>query len=165
MRSTRSPNKTSMPLALKDLHATRRGYSPNWVHNCQNGKIGRLGRPSRVGNLGALVAPSLDSPPLVSPLIPCLGIWLAVTLEPSANLVPSESPASGRHGFAMWGHDAKIIKFGVIPTAGSLGQGKANGSQERRQDLGPKSKCTTRDWVRASRGHRDLGPPLDHTGG
>ena len=51
-----------MPLARKDLHATRRGDGPNWVHNCQNGKIGRLGRPSRVGNLGDLVAPSLVSP-------------------------------------------------------------------------------------------------------
>ena len=28
-----------MPLALKDLHATRRGDNPNWVHKCQNGKI------------------------------------------------------------------------------------------------------------------------------
>ena len=36
----------------------------------------------------------------------------------------------------MWGHDAKITKIGVIPTRGSPGQGKANGSQGRRQDLG-----------------------------
>ena len=50
-----------MRLALGDLHATRRGENPNWVHNCQNGKIGRLGRPSRVGNLGDIDAPSLDS--------------------------------------------------------------------------------------------------------
>ena len=28
-----------MPLALKDLHATRRGDDPNWVHKCKNGKI------------------------------------------------------------------------------------------------------------------------------
>ena len=35
----------------------------------------------------------------------------------------------------MWGHDAKITKIGVIPTRGSPGQGKANGSQGRRQDL------------------------------
>ena len=53
---------------------------PNWVHRCQNGKIGRLGRPSLVGGLGDLVAPSFDSRPLISPLVPCLGIWLAVTL-------------------------------------------------------------------------------------
>ena len=65
------------------------------------------------------------------------------SLEPSPNLAPSESPASGRHGFAMWGHDAKIIKIGVIPTGGLLGQGKANGSHDRRQDLGPISECTT----------------------
>ena len=71
---------TPMVLALKDLHATRRGDNPNWVHNCQNGKIGRLGRPARVGNVGDLVAPSLDSRPLISPLVPCPGLWLAVTL-------------------------------------------------------------------------------------
>ena len=51
-----------------------------WGHNYQNGKIGRLGRPSRVGNLGDIDAPSLDSQPLISPLVPCPGLWLAVTL-------------------------------------------------------------------------------------
>ena len=65
------------------------------------------------------------------------------SLEPSPNLVPSEAPASGHHGFAKWGHDAKITKIGVIPTGDSPDQGKANGSQDRRQDLGPISKCTT----------------------
>ena len=69
-----------MYLALKDLHGPRHGDDPNWVHECQNGKIGRPGQPSWVGNLGALVAPSLDSLALISPLVPCLGIWLAVTL-------------------------------------------------------------------------------------
>ena len=44
-----------------------------------------------------------------------------------------------------WGHDAKITKIGVIPTRGSPGQGKANGSQDRRQDLGRFSECTT--WI------------------
>ena len=58
------------------------------------------------------------------------------SLEPSPNLVPSEVPASGQHGFVKWGHDAKITKIGVIATRGSPGQGKANGSQVRRQDLG-----------------------------
>ena len=57
------------------------------------------------------------------------------SLEPSANLVPSEVRASGQHRFVKWGHDAKITKIGVIPTRGSPGQGKANGSQVRRQDL------------------------------
>ena len=51
-----------------------------WGHDCQNGKIGRLGRPSRVGNLGDIDAPSHDSQPLISPLVPCPGLWLAVTL-------------------------------------------------------------------------------------
>ena len=31
--------ETPMPLALKDLHATRRGDDPNWVRKCQNCKI------------------------------------------------------------------------------------------------------------------------------
>ena len=78
--------KTSVPLALEDFHATRRGDSPNWIHNCQNGEIGRLLRPSRVGNVGEFVAPSLDSRPLISPLVPCPGLWLAVTL--AANCSP-----------------------------------------------------------------------------
>ena len=64
-------------------------------------------------------------------------------LEPSPNLVPSEVPASWHHGFVKWGHDAKITKIGVIPTRGSPGQGKANGPQGRRQDLGLISECTT----------------------
>ena len=63
----------------------------------------------------------------------------------STQLVPSEIPASGHHGFVKWGHDAKITKIGVIPTRGSPGQGKANGSQVRRQDLGLISECTT--WI------------------
>ena len=64
-------------------------------------------------------------------------------LEPSPNLVPSGITASGRHGFAKWGHDAEITEIGVIPTDDSSGQGKANGSQDGRQDLGPTSECTT----------------------
>ena len=50
------------------------------------------------------------------------------SLETSPNSVPSEVPASGRHGFVKWGHDANITKIGVTPTRGSPGQGKANGS-------------------------------------
>ena len=87
------------------------------------------------------------------------------SLEPSANLVPSEVAASGHHGFVKWGHDAKITKIGTILTRGSPGQSKANGSQDRRQDLGLLSECTTCNWVRAPHGHTDMGPPIDHTGG
>ena len=65
----------------------------------------------------------------------------------------------------MWGHDAKIIKIGVIPTGGSPGQGKTNRSQDRRQDLGPISKCITSNYVRDLHGQRDIGAPIDHTGG
>ena len=64
------------------------------------------------------------------------------SLDPSPNLVPSEVPASGHHGFVKWGHDTKITKIGVIPTRGSPGRGKANGSQGRRQDLRLISECT-----------------------
>ena len=67
------------------------------------------------------------------------------SMEPSPNLVPSEVPASGPHGFVKWGHDAKITKIFVIPTRCSPGQGKANGSQVRRQDLGLISECST--WI------------------
>ena len=56
------------------------------------------------------------------------------SLEPSPNLVPSELPAAGHHGFVKWGHDARITKIGVIPTRDFPGQGKANDSQDRRQN-------------------------------
>ena len=62
--------------------------------------------------------------------------------EPPPNPVPSEVPASGHHGFRKWGHDAKVTKIGIILTRGSPGQGKANGSQDRRQDIGLISECT-----------------------
>ena len=65
------------------------------------------------------------------------------SLEPSPNLVPSEVPASGHHVFVKWGHDAKITKIGLIPKRGLPGQGRANGSQGRRQDLGLISESTT----------------------
>ena len=51
--------------------------------------------------------------------------------------------ARGHHGFVKWGHDAKVTKIGIILTRGSPGQGKANGSQDRKQDLGLISECTT----------------------
>ena len=78
MRFTGSPTKTHMYLVPKDLHGPRRGDDPTWVQNLENGKIGRLGRPSRVGSPGDLVALSLDSRPLIPPLVSCPGLWLAV---------------------------------------------------------------------------------------
>ena len=65
------------------------------------------------------------------------------SLDPSPNLASSEVPASGHHRFVKWGHEAKTTEIGVIPTRGSPGQGSANGSQDRRQDLGPISEWTT----------------------
>ena len=71
------------------------------------------------------------------------------SLELSPNLVSSEVTASGHHGFVKWGHDAKITKIGIIFTRRLPGQGKANGSQDRRRNLGPLSECTTLNWVQA----------------
>ena len=62
-------------------------------------------------------------------------------LETSPNLAPPEVLASGRQGFAMSGHDAKVIKIEVIFTAGSLSQGKANSSQDRKQNLRLLPRC------------------------
>ena len=70
-----SPNLVPSEVPASGHH----GFA-KWGHDCQNGKIGRLGRPSRVGNLDDIDAPSLDSPPLISPLVPFPGLWLAVTL-------------------------------------------------------------------------------------
>ena len=70
-----SPN-----LAPSEVPASGHHRFVTWGHDCQNGKIGRLRRPSRVGNLGDVDAPSLDSQPLISPLVPCPGLSLAVTL-------------------------------------------------------------------------------------
>ena len=44
------------------------------------GKIGHLGWPTRVGICGDLVKRSPDSQALISPLVPCIGVCLAVTL-------------------------------------------------------------------------------------
>ena len=102
-----------------------------------------------------LFQPKLILAPKTPKLTPCLDLpevgTRQLTLCPSStnssdpptNLVPSEVPASGHHGSVKWGHDAKVTKIGVIPTRDSPGQGKANGSQDRRQDLGPISECTT----------------------
>ena len=110
------------------------------------------------------LTPRLDPPEEgTTQLTPCPSS--TNSLEPSPNLVPSEVPASGHHVFVKWGHDAKITKIGIILTRGSPGQGKANDSQDSRQNLGPLFECTTWNWVRASHGHRDMGPPIDHTGG
>ena len=103
MRSTGSPTETHMYLALKDLHGPRRGDDLNRVHKCQNGKIGRLGRPSRVGNLGYIDAPSLDSQPLISPLVPRPGLWLAVTLA---------ACCSSRGGTRGWGRKKHAVQRG-----------------------------------------------------
>ena len=80
------------------------------------------------------LTPRLDRPEVGTRQL-TLCPWSMNSLEPSPNLVPSEVPASGHHGFVKWGHDARLSKIGVIPTRGSPGQGKANGSQDGRQYL------------------------------
>ena len=96
----------------------------------------------KLARISPKLTPRLD-PPGVGTRQPTLCPSSTNCLEPSPNLVPSEVPASGQHGFVKWGHDAKITKVGVIPTRGSPGQGKANGSQVRRQDLRLLSECKT----------------------
>ena len=88
-----------MYLALKDLHGPRRGDDPNWVDKCQNGKIGRFGRPARVGNLGNLVAPRLDSQPLIEAgsdprghLWVTWGVCLWAGKPPLADIILSHPP-------------------------------------------------------------------------
>ena len=100
MPSTGSPTDTHTYLALEKLHDARHDDDRNWVHNCQNG---HLGRPSWVGSLGDLVAPSLDSPPLISPLVPCRGIWLAVTLA---------AYSSPRGRSRAWGRKQRAVQRG-----------------------------------------------------
>ena len=72
--------ETSPNLVPSEVPASGHHGFVKWGHNCQNSKIGRLGRLSRVGNLGDFVAPSVDSRTLISPLVPCPGLSLAVTL-------------------------------------------------------------------------------------
>ena len=70
-----SPN-----LVPSEVPASGRPWFAKWGQDAQNGKIDRLGQPSRVGNLGDIDALSLDSQHLISPLVPCPGLSLAVTL-------------------------------------------------------------------------------------
>ena len=43
-------------------------------------EMGHLEWLTRVGIPGDLFTPSLDSRDLISPLVPCIGVWLAVTV-------------------------------------------------------------------------------------
>ena len=47
---------------------------------CRIGKISHVGWLSRVGFRGDPIKPSLDSRACISPLVPCIEVWLAVTL-------------------------------------------------------------------------------------
>ena len=85
-----------------------------------------------------------------------------IFLEPSPNLAPSQSPASGRQGFAMWGHDAKITKIGVIPAGDSPGQGKANDSQptpEGQESIAQRATTQAHQHSTAQAEHRKRNDP------
>ena len=48
--------------------------------DAETGKIGHFVRATRVGFRGDLAELTLNSWDLISPLVPCIGLWLAVTL-------------------------------------------------------------------------------------
>ena len=90
--ASKSPKLTPRPdppevgtrqLTLCASHTNSLEPSPNLVPSevPASGHQGFVtwGRPSRVGNLGDIDAPSLDSQPFISPLVPCSGLSLAVT--------------------------------------------------------------------------------------
>ena len=132
----------------QELVAENGLFQPKLILAQKTPKLTPRQDPPEVGTRHLTLCPSSTNPP-----------------KPSANLVPSEIPASGHHGYVKWGHDAKITKIGVIPTRGPPSLGTANGSKDRSKDLGLMSGCTTWNWVRALCGHRDRRPPVDHTGG
>ena len=51
-----------------------------WNQDAKIGKFANLGWPARVGICGDLVWLTLDSQALIFPLVPCIGVWLPVTL-------------------------------------------------------------------------------------
>ena len=129
--STAGPNSTlskryGPAIVAQELVAENGLFQPKLILTQKSPKLTSRLDPPEVGTRQLSLCPSSTN-----------------SLEPPPNLVPSEVPASGQHGFVKWGHDAKIIKIGVIPTRGSPVQGKANDPQVRRQDLGLISECTT----------------------
>ena len=124
---TAGPNSSlSSAIITQELVAENGLFQPKLILTQKSPKLTPRPDPPEVGTRQLTLCPSCTN-----------------CLEPSPNLVPPEVPASGHHGFVKWGCDAKISKTGVIPTRGPPGQGKANGSQDRRLDLGPTSECTT----------------------
>ena len=143
MPSTGSPTKTHMYLALKDLHGPRRGDDPNWVHNCQNGKMGRLGRPVRVGNLGDLPPPrpreepERDLPPRPSrrlPQGPRRTSEPAPTRQNAAQITPGEG-GRARTG-VVWGATPPIYSTTPVTTALLPAQGRQRDGT-RQSDIRP----------------------------
>ena len=51
-----------------------------WGEEAKTGEIGHLRWPASVDFRGDLVKPTGDSQALKSPLVLCIGVWLAVTL-------------------------------------------------------------------------------------
>ena len=78
--SSRNSLNALCSLVPLDSLASWRHRVATWGQDANVGKIGHLGWPAMVGIRGDLVKPSLDSRALISPLVPCIGVWLAVTL-------------------------------------------------------------------------------------
>ena len=118
-----------MTLVLRDLHATRRGDNPNWVHACQNGKIDRLGRPSRVETLAILTRQALIHNPRYPPWSQALGYgllshWLLTVHRGEDHTDGAESNMrckAGDHGshqklnHSKWARGANTKLNGVQP--------------------------------------------------
>ena len=130
------------PLAAGPNSTLSQRYGPAFITQelvAENG----LFQPKRQSTQKSPKLTPCPDPPEVGTRQLTLCLSSTNSLESSPNLVPSDVSASGYHMFVKWGHDAKITNIGVIPTCGSPSQGKANGSQVRRQDLGLFSECTT----------------------
>ena len=67
-------------LVPPDCQASWRHGVATWGQDAEPSKIGHLGWPTRVGFCCDLVTPSHDSGALISPLVPCIRVRLAVTL-------------------------------------------------------------------------------------
>ena len=76
-----------------------------WGQGAKIGKIGRLGRPTRVCFRGQLVGPNHDSQVFIYPYVLCIGLWLAVTLA-------SYCSPGDRHG--TWQKTGRNAQLGNV---------------------------------------------------
>ena len=113
--SSRNPLEALCYLVPSDSQASWRHGVATWGQDAQVGKISHLELPTRVGFRGDLVKPSFDSRALTSPLVPCIGVWLAVTLA---------ACCSRRGGSSVGAENSKKGKIGqpgthrMLPNSG-----------------------------------------------